>query len=216
MDAPFFPCFQEPLMTELRRAYCSMCTRPQSTCICGWIRRTGNAVEVLILQHPMEVLQAKGSARLLHLSLERSSMETGEVFTEEKLREWLHPPLDPSCRSILLYPPVPNMAAPSASDPDWLASSSRLRLIVLDATWRKSLKMLYRNPALQALPRLSLDRGAPSAYRIRKAQRPEQLSTLEATCHALAYLEQNAQRYQPLLDAFDGFVAQQMSYRTLR
>jgi DTW domain-containing protein YfiP len=47
-----------------------------------------------------------------------------------------------------------------------------------------------------------------SLYRIRKAHRPEQLSTLEATCYALMQLEGNAQKYAPLLQAFAGFVEQ--------
>ncbi len=46
-------------------------------------------------------------------------------------------------------------------------------------------------------------------YAIRKAHAPGQLSTLEATCAALAQLEGNAAHWQPLLVAFDGFVAQQ-------
>ncbi|MES2946246.1 MAG: DTW domain-containing protein, partial [Pseudomonadota bacterium] len=33
---------------------------------------------------------------------------------------------------------------------------------------------------------------------------------------ALAQLEADAQKYQPLLAAFDGFVAQQMGYRSSR
>ncbi|MEG2033805.1 MAG: DTW domain-containing protein, partial [Janthinobacterium sp.] len=41
---------------------------------------------------------------------------------------------------------------------------------------------------------------------------PDQLSTLEATCYALMQLEQGAERFAPLITAFDGFVAQQLSY----
>jgi len=83
---------------------------------------------------------------------------------------------------------------------------------VLDATWRKSRKMLYLNPALQALPRLALVDAAPSNYRIRKAHAPHQLSSLEAAARALGQLEGGGERYQALLDAFDGFVSQQASY----
>jgi DTW domain-containing protein len=83
----------------------------------------------------------------------------------------------------------------------------------LDGTWRKSRKMLYLNPLLQQLPRLALRDLPPSSYRIRKAHKPDQLSTLEATCAALAQLESDAGRFAPLLRAFDGFVAQQSAYR---
>lgn len=73
--------------------------------------------------------------------------------------------------------------------------------------------MLRANPVLQHLPRLSLQGLPASHYLIRKARRPDQLSTLEATCAALAQLEVNSEAFQPLLIAFDGFVAQQMGYR---
>ena len=78
--------------------------------------------------------------------------------------------------------------------------------------------MLYLNPLLQQLPRLALSQTPASRYLIRKAHRPDQLSSLEATCYALEQLEQSAQgsqdkpRYLPLLEAFDGFVAQQSAY----
>jgi DTW domain-containing protein YfiP len=82
------------------------------------------------------------------------------------------------------------------------------RLVVLDATWRKSLKMLHLNPALMALPRLALQDLPPPRYRaMRRARRADQLSTLEAVCTALAQLEQDGARYQPMLDGFDRFIA---------
>lgn len=48
----------------------------------------------------------------------------------------------------------------------------------------------------------------PEVFRggIRKAHGPDQLFTLEATCYTLCQLEGGAARFQPLLDAFDGFV----------
>lgn len=163
---------------------------------------------MLILQHPDELREAKGSARLLHLSLAHSRLEIGESFPEPLLADWLQG----ADVSLLLYPATPRLLPPP---PDTVlpADLRRLRLVVLDATWRKSLKMLFLNPLLQTLPRLALDRAPPSAYTIRKARRPGQLSTLEAACHALAQLEHAHERYRPLLAAFKGFVAQQRAFR---
>ena len=199
------------------RASCAVCLRPQQTCICRWVTAVPNAVEVLILQHPMEVANAKGSARLLHLSLSSSRLAVGEQFPPELLQEWLAG----ERRNVLLYPETAGeaalgMAPPPAFDPAWLAAPQALRLVVLDGTWRKSRKMLYLNPLLQQLPRLPLRDTPPSHYLIRKAHLPDQLSTLEATTYALAQLEGEAQRFAPLIDAFDGFVAQQASYVTRR
>ena len=72
--------------------------------------------------------------------------------------------------------------------------------------------MLHLSPALQRLPRFTLAELPASRYAIRKAHQPGQLSTLEATCAALAQLEGETTRFQPLLAAFDGFVAQQGAY----
>lgn len=175
-------------------------------------------VEVVILQHPLEVNNAKGSARLLHLSLPHSALVTGEVFATETLQALISAPLQATARpprhTILLYPDSPQDQALGLPAPPVLATEqgsdpSRLRLIVLDGTWRKSRKMLYLNPLLHHLPRLALRDMPASSYRIRKAHKPDQLSTLEATCAALAQLEGGAEPFAPLLAAFDGFVAQQ-------
>jgi DTW domain-containing protein YfiP len=186
------------------RPRCTACLRPLSACICHWVAPTDHAVEVLVLQHPLEVHQAKGSARLLHLSLAHCRLVVGEAFA---VPVW---PADGK-HTLLLYPDslqdtTPGRGGPSPLPPEWPQAQSRLRLVVLDGTWRKSRKMLYQSPPLQQLPRLALRNLPPSHYRIRKAHGPDQLSTLEATCYALCQLEGDAARFQPLLDAFDGFV----------
>lgn len=197
--------------SPLRRASCPACLRAQSACICHWITPVAAAVELLVLQHPLEVRNAKNSARLLHLCLPGSRLEVGEAF-EPGLLDTI---LDSEGRTpILLYPETPGdaslgIAPPPLLDAALLARPERLRLVVLDATWRKSRKMLYLNPALQRLPRLALRDVPPSAYRIRKAHAPHQLSTLEAAVHALVQLESRPGAYRPLLQAFDGFVQQQ-------
>ncbi|MEF2268411.1 tRNA-uridine aminocarboxypropyltransferase [Janthinobacterium sp. LS2A] len=200
------------LAEPAKRARCPACLRAVSSCICRWIAPVSHAVEVLILQHPLEVHNAKGSARLLHLSLPNSRMLTGEQFAPDVLAGLLA-----GKHNVLLYPDTPGdrslgIAPPPVLDPAILLDPSQLRLVVLDATWRKSRKMLYMNPPLQQLPRLPLRDTPASHYLIRKAHAPDQLSSLEATCYALMQLEQDAARFVPLITAFDGFVSQQLSY----
>lgn len=213
-----------PPATPIKRLSCAVCLRPQSTCICQWITPTAHQVEVVVLQHPLEVCHAKGSARLLNLSLPLSVLVVGEVFAEDALEALIGAPLHPQLTAhtpnytILLYPDSPQNQALDLPEspvlaPESLRDPSRLRLIVLDGTWRKSRKMLYLNPLLQRLPRLALRDMPASDYRIRKAHKPDQLSTLEASCAALAQLEGKAETFAPLLAAFDGFVAQQWGYR---
>jgi DTW domain-containing protein YfiP len=193
-----------------RRATCARCLRPQSTCICQWITPTLCATEVLILQHPLEVHHAKNSARLLHLSLPRSRLVVGEVFDAAALQAAMPEPK----YTVLLYPPTASAGhlATDTLEPARLDNTAQLRVVVLDATWRKSRKMLHQSPILQRLPRLSLVDAPPSAYLIRKAHQPGQLSTLEATCAALAQLEGASTQLQALLQAFDSFVSQRLNF----
>jgi DTW domain-containing protein YfiP len=166
--------------------------------------------EVLILQHPLELHHAKNSAGLLHRSLPNSRLLVGEAFDAPALHAAL---LEPRY-TVLLYPPTDYAGhAPAAPlDAGPCADPAKVRLVVLDATWRKSRKMLHQSPWLQGLPRLSLDAALPSGYTIRKAHQPGQLSTLEASCAALAQLQGDGAPYAPLLQAFQGFVAQQAAF----
>ncbi|MDO9361187.1 MAG: tRNA-uridine aminocarboxypropyltransferase [Polaromonas sp.] len=198
------------------RLRCGHCLRPQAACICEWITPVVHRTEVLILQHPLETDNPKGTARLLHLSLPGSKLLTGEVLDLAELQP------SENCRhNILLYPDRPSdrssgWPAPPELPPVLLQDASQLRLVVLDGTWQKSRRMLHLNPALQQLPRLSLQDLPPSNYRIRRARQAGQLSTLEAVCAALAQLEGDHGQFRPLLDAFDGFVNRQMAYATPR
>jgi DTW domain-containing protein YfiP len=193
------------------RPTCATCLRPQAACICAAVAHVDSQAEVLVLLHPMEATNAKNSGRLLHLCLPGSRLATGETFEPHELETLLY---EGGREPVLLYPQTKGdeslgIAAPPAPDPGLLASPGRLRLVVLDATWRKSRKMLYLNPALQRLPRLALDDVPASSYRIRKAHAPHQLSTLEAAAHALAQLEGRDEGCVRLLAAFERFVAHQ-------
>jgi DTW domain-containing protein len=146
------------------RPTCPTCLRAQSACMCRWITPTLHSVRVLILQHPMEVTQAKGSGQLLHLSLQRSQLLVGEQFDALQSQTVLA-----HQRAILLYPSTctDTSLLPAAVVPsEWLQDPASLCLVVLDATWRKSRKMLHRNLWLQQLPRMALHAPPASRYRI--------------------------------------------------
>jgi DTW domain-containing protein YfiP len=165
-------------------------------------------VRLLILQHPLEVSNAKGSARLLHLSVAGSTLAAGEVFDPAQLSTLL---AVEGRHAVLLYPDTPDdrslgMPAPPPLPPELLRAPGKLLLVVLDGTWRKSRKMLYLNPLLHALPRLPLSGMPPSRYRIRKAHAADQLSTLEAACHALGEIEGDHEKFLPLSRAFDDLI----------
>jgi DTW domain-containing protein YfiP len=132
-----------------KRLLCASCERPMGQCLCGLVRPSRWTTEVLILQHPMESGHAKGTGWLLSRCLPRSKLMLGERWDEALLRQSLHgawtageaPPEFGG--TALLYPSVD--ASPGVP---WDGASAPRRLVVLDATWRKSLKMLLLNPML--------------------------------------------------------------------
>ena len=190
------------------RAVCPRCERALVSCLCGLLPRVPlvNDVELLVLQHPNEAREAKGTAPLLRLGLASCEVRVGERF---------EPPMPrPGRQDWLLYPADSGTAPVSAPT----GSPSALRLIILDATWRKSRRMLAENAWLQALPRLALETAAASQYAaLRRARRAGQLATLEAALLALEQLETSeglhTERYAPLWQAFGRFVAAALARR---
>lgn len=199
-----------------KRHRCTQCLRPVKTCVCKHIQVVENLVPLIILQHPLEAYEAKNTGRLLHLCTKNSQIIEGEQFGG-RLTELSE---SGNFREILLYPSesedalsrnslLDTSAYALAHKPD---ESRPFRLWILDATWRKSRKMLFLNPFLETMPRLSLEDCPASQYTIRKAHKKNQLSSLEASCYALQNLEANRVDYSPVLSAFAAFVAEQHTF----
>ena len=227
---PISPLFL-PLLPKPPRTYCNACVRPHRACICGCVRPCGSAVELLILQHPLEERHAKSTARLLHLCVQNggneagagdgvdnsaaSRLQVGEQFEPAALAQWLHAG---GKQAALLYPESVEANAENSAEGSPVMSSTtpiqaqNMRLVVLDATWQNSRRLLRLNPAIQALPRIALQKPAPTRYRaIRVAHAPHQLSTIEAAAAALAQLDPQFSP-QPLMAAFDAFLAVQLAF----
>lgn len=195
-----------------KRPHCAHCQRPLVRCLCELVVAVENHVDVLILQHPLEVNNAKNTVGLLTRSLKNNRIYRGEQFIEHELHTWLYAD---NKIPLLLYPDTPEeqslglcraMPLPDLHH----HKPEQLRLVVIDGTWRKSRKILYKNSLLQALPRLALTDMPQSMYRIRKAHSENQLSTLEASCYALQQLEPID--CTPLFRAFAAFIAQQQRF----
>ncbi|MEQ9724867.1 DTW domain-containing protein [Pseudomonas sp. WHRI 8822A] len=184
------------------RPRCSRCKRPASHCLCALIPDLPSHTEVLVLQHPDEVDHALNTAHLAVLGLRNATLWVGEVFAA--LPGWL---AQPGYRTCLLFPgEQARSVAAFGSDGD----GRPLRLVVPDGTWRKARKLLYLNPALADLPRVTLADAPASRYRLRKAPMEGSLSTLEAIVAALNLLEAPAD-YAALLKPFDALIEGQIA-----
>ena len=174
----------------MTRAYCFKCERPEKSCICHLVSVVDNDIHVVVLQHPLEVKQSKGSVTLLHQSLTSSQVIVGENFS------------DNSDGAIVLSEDNKEITPPKC-------------LFILDGTWKKSYKMFMSNLWLQQLPHFTLANDIVGQYKIRKTTKKNALSSLEACCYALSVLEsqqRGTNRYQPLLASFVAFNHFQLSF----
>lgn len=196
-------------MEAKKRAICPRCQRALRACICSIVRSVANDTEVLIVQHPQESGHIKNSARLLHLCLSQS-----HLICEEKFDDATWAALLAEKQSVLLYPTTPSMNAPVFS-PDHIIDTSKVRLVVIDASWRHSRQILAQSPQLQALPRMALPDDVIANYQpryhIRRAHQSHQLSSLEAAVLALQQWE-DPTKFAPLLEAFEDFNAMQIAF----
>ncbi len=181
------------------RETCLRCLRPTDFCVCADLPPVASRTRVVLLQHPREARLAICSAWLTRIALENAELHRGVRFEDDRrVRE-----LAASKETALLYPGPDATPAAAAARP--------ATLIVIDATWRQSERMLRDNPALAALPRIALA-GAESGYAgLRREPAPDGLSTIEAVALALGALERDPARFAPMIAAFRVSVARQLA-----
>lgn len=197
----------------MSRPVCSKCARPQKVCICPFIKAIANQVELGILQHPSESKQIKGTAIIAELSLQNSHLWVGESLSDlPGLVDWLND----GSHILLLYPPVEGQIEPykTISVESMVDTKlDRVKLLVIDGTWRKTFKMMQLNGPLRALDRIELQPSKLSTYQVRKQKNASSLSTIEAIYEVMSQLEDDSEKFQPLLDAFEAMQQQQLAFR---
>ena len=138
---------QTVIAMSRQRPYCPACQRPLTTCLCALARRVDTPWPVVILQDATERGQAKGTVPLLQACVPTLLVWHSLDFSQ-------HAPLnallgDPRYRCLLVYPGEEARTA-SHWRPQLEAEGRVPCFILLDGTWRKSLRLLHCHPALLA------------------------------------------------------------------
>lgn len=203
----------------MSRQYCRQCQRPEKTCICPFTCAVANLVPVIVLQHPSEVDQSKGTLPLLSGSLSHCQVLIGEDFTtNEQLNQLLEQYQD---NIYLLYPSddaieLTSLTASGLCDHvqmEPLENKDKRCIILLDGTWKKAYRIYMLSKNLHNIVHVRLPTDLPARYLIRKTLKKNALSTLEACCYALGLLEDNTEKYKYLLEQFVQFNQFQLSFR---
>ena len=141
--------------------------------MCELIRAAPCALEMVVLRHHLETHRASNTGRIVARSLAGAKLASYAAPDHALNRGLFDGP-----NTWILYP------SPNARVPDVAPE----RLVVLDATWPQARKMYQRIPELRRLPALALPPPNQALPRMRKTQRPEQMSTAEACIAALRVL----------------------------
>jgi DTW domain-containing protein YfiP len=182
---------------------CYRCCKPALLCICARVEAIANRTRITILQHPRERLHPLGTARIASLALSNSELLIPRDVANRSLAV---PPIT-APGTGLLFPSVE--ATPlEGLDPAAMPSG----LIVLDGTWSQARKLYQGNPWLESLPHYALTPSSPTRYRIRRAPRPNYISTVEAIVSALRLIEPETQRLNHPLAVFDTMIDDQIAY----
>lgn len=218
------------IFSSMPRTLCLECNRPQKSCICAFTTNITNSTHVVILQHPSEVGQVKGTVTLLEKSLNSCQVLVGENFSENSdfinvLEHYHTVLLYPSEQAVVLTDEAVIKLTNNALSLQTQQVIKPLCLVILDGTWKKAYRMFMLSQNVQNLPQICLPEELATAgqYHIRKVAKKNALSSLEACCYALALLEENSEigmvspdntgKYQLLLEKFHQFNQFQLSFR---
>jgi DTW domain-containing protein YfiP len=166
--------------------------------------RIENLWPVHILQHRQERNHALNTARIAALGLTHCRLH---AVADGAVEDALPPDVISELKNAWLV--YPGVGSGNVAPPNPAAATIR-PLILLDANWRKSRRMLLSSSWLQTLPRISFELPTPSRYRIRREPRSGYCSSLEAICTVLGTLEQDQKKYAPLLASMDAMVDKQI------
>jgi DTW domain-containing protein YfiP len=161
---------------------------------------------ILLLQHPNEFRKYYSTAKLVRASITNCRLMRGVMFDDVELQHALA-----SYKPFLLYP------GHDAHDCEALPLTSNNIVIVIDGTWDEAQKIVYRNPLLHSIPRVSFQRPLTSSYRIRRPPKSTYLSTVESIGHLLTLnavcsgCPQMIPNYQGLFHVFNEMIERQLA-----
>lgn len=169
-----------------------------------------NRVFLLVLQHPQERREPRGTAAATVAALRRAKLVTG--LSWPNLARALGGPADPRRWAVLYLGSIRPGEVGAVGEivvlgreggplPDPAPILRGLAgIVLLDGTWREAKTLWWRNPWLLKLYRIVLNPPRPARIgTLRREPRREALSTIEAAALILAQVETGPQAAEALL-----------------
>lgn len=180
----------------MKRITCNNCGKPQKVCLCPYFTLINNQFHINIIRHKNEIKHPLNTALILEKCLKNYTVVNGEIFLPEQI----------TGNNYLLYPSDNSIALEKLN----FDINNPPSFLILDGTWRQTNKIIAMNPWLNELPKISLP-FKKSRYFLRK-QNEQGFSTVETAYELLSKLENNSEKYQPLLTCLNQLMSQQASF----
>ena len=163
--------------------------------------------------HPKEARrQRTGTGKLAHISLKDSEIIVGLDYEKNtRLKELLN---NPQYFPVMMYPGEEAWTAQKEGFAQKI-NGRKLLVLILDATWFCSRKIIQHNPFLLDLPRVSFSGDYRSIYTFKHEPKPEYISTIESCYYFIkemqaASLVDNKIEPEPLMTVFKEMIKVQL------
>ncbi|MCR5284079.1 MAG: DTW domain-containing protein [Treponema sp.] len=166
---------------------CFKCFKPQSVCLCKYTKELDTKIKFVFLMHPKEFRkQRTGTGNLAHICLKDSEIIVGLDFEENaRFQELMH---SDKYFPVLMYPGEDAWTAKKEGFAQ-LVGDKTLLVIILDATWFCSKKMIEHNQFLLKLPRVSFAGSYTSIFTFKREPYPDYISTIECCYYFIKELQ---------------------------
>jgi DTW domain-containing protein YfiP len=187
---------------------CPGCKLNNGLCVCATIGPFKIQGNISLVVHVRELKLTSNTAQFVEKILPNNS----KIFIRGRMNETFAaaPVLETPGRPIFLFP---HEDAFELNEEFKTKYPGPYHLIVPDGNWTQAKKVRQREALFQSLPAVKLPPGIFGGYKLRKAPRPEMVSTFEAVAHALGVLEGEAVA-EKMLTFFENWVKVSMYNRT--
>lgn len=166
---------------------CTNCRINNYFCICSELKTFQIKTNVSLIVHVSELKLTSNSAQFVQKVLPGSA----ELFIRGKINQnfTADPILMRSGKPLFLFPDEESQEL----NEDFMAKNpGPYHLIIPDGNWTQAKKVKKREPKFDDIPTVKLPPGLVAEYKLRKAPRPDWVSTYEAAAYALGVLEGKA------------------------
>lgn len=163
---------------------CPNCRVNNFFCVCSSLFTAEVQTKISLIVHVSELKLTSNTAQFVQKLLPHQA----DIFIRGRVNDTFDPDaiLDRPGRSLFLFPDENSLEL----NDDFKANyPGPYHLIIPDGNWNQAKKVKKREPKFDSIPTVKIPQGMMAEYKLRKAPRPDWVSTFEAVAYALGALE---------------------------